>query len=336
LLLVLSHYTITKYTYTDIILVEWLEQFNAFKDDLSDLCHFAYQQRACQCMRELQEHIGDEPVDEPVDINKAESRRQAFLLTRHFIGRLGSHLKAAKILTTAGWRMPGLFDNFTIRTRPAPKPPSLPPPTDHLTTLSGIIKRMLPANSGELQRYHEGLAIMDSKFHIQSRLQAQYQDKDFRPRVHAELALLEYFYMEGLPFVDDDRFIACSKPACYCCFHYISLHPGGFVRPASHGVRYLNWRPPDLVNATDIREKKHQQDVLNKVIAQIRLDALRQIEQRKGPSAWHPDSTTGISYSRDYDASVEGIGSCKWYITSLSSAMILIRASSSYLWSVEL
>ncbi|KAF4626908.1 hypothetical protein G7Y89_g11247 [Cudoniella acicularis] len=92
---------------------------------------------------------------------------------------------------------------------------------------------------------------MDAKFNIQDRLQAQYHDKDFRPRVHAELNLLEYFHMNRLPFVDDDRFIGCSKPACYCCYHYISLHPGGFVRPSSHGIRYLNWRPPDLVNATD-------------------------------------------------------------------------------------
>jgi hypothetical protein len=207
--------------------------------------------------------------------------------------------------------MPDLFNNFTIKTRPSPKPPSLPPPTDQLTTLSGIIKRMLPAGSEETIRYQEALATMDAKFHFQDRLQAQFQDKDFRPRVHAELNLLEYFYTERLPFVEDDRFIACSKPACYCCYHYISLHPGGFVRPSSHGVRYLSWRPPDLVNAADTRENNHQRDILNKVIAQIRLDALRQIEQRRGPSPWHPDSTTGITYSRKHNASVGGMDSRK-------------------------
>jgi hypothetical protein len=260
-------------------------------------------------MRELQRQIGDEPTE----LGNAESRRQAFLLTRHYIGRLGSHLKAARILTAAGWRMPDLFDNFTIKTRPSPKPPSLPPPTDHLTTLSGIIKRMLPAGSEEILRYQEALTAMDAKFNIQDRLQAQFQDKDFRPRVHAELNLLEYFYIERLPFLDDDRFIACSKPACYCCYHYISLHPGGFVRPSSHGIRYLNWRPPDLVNAIDTQEKNQQRDVLNKVIAQIRLDALRQIEQRRGPSRWHPDSTTGITHSQKHDASVGGMDSRKLF-----------------------
>jgi hypothetical protein len=258
-------------------------------------------------MRELQRHIGDEPAE----LGNTESRRKAFLLTRHFIGRLGSHLKAARILTAAGWRMPDLFDNFAIKTRPSPEPPSLPPPTDHLTTLDGIIKRMLPAGSEETLRYQEALTTMDAKFNILDRLQTQFKDKDFRPRVHAELNLLEHFYRERLPFLDDDRFIACSKPACYCCYHYISLHPGGFVRPSSHGIRYLNWRPPDLVNATDTREKNHQRDVLNKVIAQIRLDALRQIEQCRGPSPWHPDSTTGITHSQKHNASVGDIDSRK-------------------------
>ncbi|KAL5349546.1 hypothetical protein ACLOAV_005841 [Pseudogymnoascus australis] len=285
-------------------LTEWLERFQGFNNDLPGLCRFSYQQRMSQCMRDLQRHIGEERAE----VGK-ESRRQNFLLTRHFIGRLGSHFKAARILTTAGWRMPELFDSFTIKTRPSPKPPSLPPPTDHLTTLSGIIKRMLPAGSEALQ-YQDALAIMDAKFNIQNRLQAQFEDIRFRPRVHSELTLLEYFHTNRIPFVDDDRFIGCSKPACYCCYHYISLHPGGFVRPSSHGIRYLNWRPPDLVNAENATEKNQQRDVLNKVIAQIRLDTLRQIEQRRGPSLWHPDSTTGITGSQQY-APVDDVDSCK-------------------------
>jgi OTT_1508-like deaminase len=283
-------------------LAEWLEEFQDFKDDLPGLCRFSYQQRSCQYLRELQRHIGDDPAE----LNEVESRRQAFLLTRHYIGRLGSHFKAARILTTAGWKMPRLFENFNILTRPSPKPPSLPPPTDQLTTLEGIIKRMLPAGSEETVRYQEDLAAMDAKFDILKRLHAQFQGKDFMPRVHAELNLLEYFHRKRLPFVDNDRFIACSKPACYCCYHYICHHPGGFVRPSSHGVRYLNWRAPDLVDETDEREKNHRRDILNKVIAQIRLDVFRQIEQRRGPSAWHPDSTTGITYSKKQNTVIGG------------------------------
>lgn len=244
-------------------------------------------------MRRLQKHIGDSSPE----MDTAESRRQNFVITRHYIGRLGSHLKAARTLLVAGQRMPDLFEDFSVSIWPSPKPPSLPPPTDQLTTLEGIIKRMAPQGSEEATRYQEALASMDAKFNIQDRLQAQFQDKDFRPRVHAELNLLECFYTKRLAFVDDDRFIGCSKPACYCCYHYICLHPGGFVRPSCHGVRYLSWRPPDLNDTAGVGEKKHQRDIMNKLIAQIRLDAFRQIEQRRGPSPWHPDSTTGITRS---------------------------------------
>lgn len=252
-------------------------------------------------MRELRRHIGDEPAE----LGDPNSRRQAFLLTRHYIGRLGSHLKAAKILTTAGWRLPNLFENFTIQTRPSP-PPSLPPPVDQQMTLDGVINRMIGNDPEETLRYQKDLAIMDTKFKILNRFRAKFQDENFRPRVHAELILLEYFHKNRLLFVENDRFIACSKLACYCCYHYISVHPGGFVRPASHGVRHLNWRVPDLIDETDTREKNHQRDVLNNVIEQIRLDALRQIEQRRGPSPWHPDSTTGITSSRAQDTIAEG------------------------------
>lgn len=246
-------------------------------------------------MRQLQKHIGNGTTE----LDTAGSRRQDFLLTRHFIGRLGSHFKAARILTMAARRLPDLFDNFTIEPRPSPKPPYPPPPIDSLTTLSGILNRMLPKGSENKPLYEEALETMNIKFNLQAKLFEQYQDKEFRPRVHAELQLLEYFYNQGLQFVDDDRFIGCSKPACYCCYLYIKHHPGDFVLPESHGIRYINWRVPDLANEGDQTEKNHQRDVLNKVIEKIRRDALRQIDQRGDPRPWRPDSTTGITGSQE-------------------------------------
>lgn len=36
--------------------------------------------------------------------------------------------------------------------------------------------------------------MMDAKINIQDCLRVQNQDRDFKPRVHAELNLLEYFH----------------------------------------------------------------------------------------------------------------------------------------------
>ncbi|CZS92470.1 uncharacterized protein RAG0_03047 [Rhynchosporium agropyri] len=137
-------------------LEERLEKFRSFGDDLPTLCRFTYEQRHSQNMRRLQKHIGDSLPE----MGTAESRRQNLIVTRHYIGRLGSHLRAARIRRVAGQRMPDLFENVTVRIWPSPKSPSLPPPTDQLTTLGGIIKRMLPKDSEELARYQEALASL--------------------------------------------------------------------------------------------------------------------------------------------------------------------------------
>lgn len=81
------------------------------------------------------------------------------------------------------------------------------------------------------------------------------------------------------------------------------------MRPASHGVRYLNWRPPDIVDVTNEVAKKLRLDIMNMMISNIRGDALRQIKQRRGPSDWQPDSTTGLTRSVKSDVLVASINS---------------------------
>jgi OTT_1508-like deaminase len=55
-----------------------------------------------------------------------------------------------------------------------------------------------------------------------------------KTRVHAELQVVDYFSRKKLEFVGGDKYVGCSKPACYLCYRWISLHPGGFSLPASH------------------------------------------------------------------------------------------------------
>lgn len=243
-------------------------------------------------MKDIQRRVSDRSAD-----RSPTTHENPFLRLRHIIGRLGSYHRAAKILVHACSRVPRLFDEFQIKTQPPPKLSEYPQLTDGLTTLDGIVKRMLPKDDPKLARYQEALAFMDDKFGILQQFLEKIHDKNFKPRVHAELILLEHFYHQKMDFVDDDRFIACSKPACYCCYHYINEHPGGFVRPPSHGVRYPNWRPPEILNSIKSSNIKYQNDILNEMISKIRRDALRQIEQRRGPGKWRLDSTTGISTS---------------------------------------
>ena len=148
--------------------------------------------------------------------------------------------------------------------------------------------------------YQDALKTMDTKFGIYKRFKNEYENPTFLPRVHAELILLEHSYKRGYDFVDNDKYIGCSKPACYCCYHYISAHPGGFARPASHNKTYLAWRPPDIVDDTDESEVKRHKDIINKMLEHIRRDVLEQIERQSGRRRPHPDSTTGITPTLDF------------------------------------
>lgn len=157
---------------------------------------------------------------------------------------------------------------------------------------------MLPSNAkDEVARYQLMLAHMSDKFGLYSRFMSFYKDRNFLPRVHCEINLLEYFYTKRLPFVDSDRYIGCSKPACYCCLLYIRNYPGCFVEPTSHQKIYLNWRPPDLDLEDKEKARTHQRDMLNSIIPILRKEALHQISERGSPVKWHPDSTTGITAS---------------------------------------
>ncbi|KAJ6024630.1 hypothetical protein N7540_005427 [Penicillium herquei] len=117
-----------------------------------------------------------------------------------------------------------------------------------------------------------------------------------RTRVHAELLVLDYFEQMGgrFPF-EQDRYIGCSKPACYLCYLFISFHPGGYTGPPSHQKLYLNWRIPDIrANSLNAAIRfQHQIDILPRMIDTVRLDLKNDIALKVGRRNGYADSTAG-------------------------------------------
>ncbi|KAJ5436244.1 hypothetical protein N7445_007129 [Penicillium cf. griseofulvum] len=117
-----------------------------------------------------------------------------------------------------------------------------------------------------------------------------------KTRVHAELLVLDHFEQTGGRFLDErDRYIGCSKPACYLCHLFISCHPGGYASPPSHQKLYLNWRFPDI--CTDEQNAatryQHQQSVLARMIETVRRDLTNDIATSVGKRMSFADSTAG-------------------------------------------
>lgn len=65
-------------------------------------------------------------------------------------------------------------------------------------------------------------------------------------RVHAELQIADLFSRnKSTEFADDDKYIGCSKPACYFCYNWLSNHHHVYVPPATHQKIIPGCRGPD-------------------------------------------------------------------------------------------
>jgi hypothetical protein len=202
-------------------------------------------------------------------------------------------MKAVKVVVAASLRIPTLFDEVQVmRARSLQRSP--PPLKQGGPSLDEIVGRMMNVPT-EIANYRDALRDMDHRFHLSESLQNQCSKLTWKPKVHAELILLDMFWTGNLGFVGQDRYIGCSKAACYCCYHYMKEHPGNFFLPACHNNVYLNWKAPDVFDSADSSQIKAREDILNKMVKSVRQEVLAQIDERRGPRGWRPDSLTEIS-----------------------------------------
>ncbi|KAJ5726660.1 uncharacterized protein N7483_008017 [Penicillium malachiteum] len=117
-----------------------------------------------------------------------------------------------------------------------------------------------------------------------------------KTRVHAELLVLDHFEQsQGRFLFEQDRYIGCSKPACYLCHLFISNHPGRYSHPASHQKLYPAWRLPDIpVNGPNAALRfQNQKTVLELMTRAVRHSLDNDVSTSAGRRMHHPDSTAG-------------------------------------------
>lgn len=231
-----------------------------------------------------------------------ESAESPFRAAKHYIGRIGAHVKHVKVLLAAAQRLPQLVLDPEII--PIKNPPSivLPAPRGSSLKLDNIANRMVSSQGPLLSELQSSLQLLDRKFSVEKTVRQEYLEKKFRVRVHAELIVLEYFYErnESLEYLDNDRFIGCSKPACYCCSLYFREHPANVEPPNTHQRIYLNWMPPTNISGVEDPSSwlaTHEKRMLNAMVQKIRLRTIEQIRSQTGQRQRHYDSTTGDTYS---------------------------------------
>jgi hypothetical protein len=257
----------------------------------------------CMCCDSIRKSPEMNHIKQRATASEQHGNNQSpFAQVRHFIGRLAFHVRHARTLVSAARRLPTLFVDPEIEVVHCQSISIQPPRPRNQTTLSGIANRMIGNDKPLLLEIQARLQALNQAFDIERIVRDEYAKKSFKPRVHAELILLEHFYRnrDSLEFEGNDPYIGCSKPACYCCSLYIRWHPGQFVEPPSHQKIYLNWMPP--TSSWDVQNPSseivnHERDMLNKMAELIRLKTISQIRAQGGPRQKHFDSVTGGTFS---------------------------------------
>ena len=275
-------------------LFDALQPFVQHRHNLRALCTYAYEFRRMEEVHVLTRRH-----------TKHESRG-VWSEIRHNIGRLGCWIKAVKILVVAAQKFPQQLEGAKVDLILPRGPVDIPPKNECRLDVDfkGLVQRMIPKNQELVaDKLVQSLNELNVILPLKTKFQETYSN--FRPRPHAELLVLEHFFEHEFEFVNDDRYIGCSKPSCYCCNLYLKVHRGRFEPRACHGNLWPNWAPPiplPVVVASGERNKQlrrpqdhHTFKLLQDMTSQIRDDVHDQIQSRRPRRKRLPDSTTGMS-----------------------------------------
>ena len=271
------------------------EQLESSSENLVDLCRCCYTLMRSEDLDFIRERVKTD--------GRHGTTKSPFVAAKHYIGRLAFHVKTVRVLLTAAERLPELVLGPEVFLIESPSSIVLPPPSRPKLNLDGIANRMLhPSQASDFLAIQDSLRLLNLKFNIEQTVRERYLEKKLKARVHAELIILEYFYErdETLQYLDNDRYIGCSKPACYCCSLYFREHPANVEPPATHQKLYLNWLPPTSVSGVEAPKSRlanHERGMLNRMIQSIRSRTIEQIRNQTGRRQGHFDSTTGETAS---------------------------------------
>lgn len=275
-------------------LFDALKPFEQHRDNPCALCAYAYEFRRMEAVHILtKRHIRHEARGRWSDI-------------RHNIGRLGCWVKAVKILLEAAQSFPQQLEGAKVDQILPRGPADIPPGRKECIAVDfkGLVKRMIPkSNEAIADRLNQSLDELKVMVPLTQHFEETYST--FEPRPHAELLVLEHLFERHFEFVNDDRYIGCSKPSCYCCALYTKVHPGRFEPRACHGNLWPNWAPPiplpvmtsPMKKGTQMQrpQQHHTFRLLQAMVPHIRADVEEQIQSRRPRRDRLPDSTTGMS-----------------------------------------
>ncbi|KXH30535.1 hypothetical protein CNYM01_02946 [Colletotrichum nymphaeae SA-01] len=283
----------------DARVVKWLRQFESMSS-YTTLCRTAYRSRNDEEMRRI-EQLGQGTENDP----RPEELIKAFRTVRHMIGRLAARIRSINQLLDDSSRVETLLKAYQVAA--VQRPISAPvPEADAHTTLPRILNRILPETDIQHESCLDVLQRLDTQVKIEGQLQDKFKEGTLQPYVHAEVQMLHHFYDSGRRYVSNDRYIACSKPACVGCESYARHHPARVTLLDAHQKVYPNWGIVNLVGGTQDAGWINQRKIINDVIGDLKGMVVDRLGELRAATVQHPDSLTEITASSLVDVSDSG------------------------------
>ena len=155
----------------------------------------------------------------------------------HYVWRLGATRAAANTAVKAFIIVPSLKRVSQIRTviySDVAEKTLSPVCISPQGILHGIVPDSAFQNPVQIQHAFERLHDLDAPV-TRPLFEKMKQRQTIVTRVHAELQIADKFSrIQDMKFVDNDKYIGCSKPACYFCYKWLDNHEHRYVRPATH------------------------------------------------------------------------------------------------------
>lgn len=159
-----------------------------------------------------------------LDHGSGQGNEQSLAYERLYklLNKLGKHVLLFKRMVHAIVALRLDFQKgFVVEPITASTPTPIPLPQLSKRTMEKIIARVFPKED-ERSRFYHHLSQFYNMEGIYQSLKL-YKEKG-RVRVHAEILLIDYFDKIDVDFLDnDDKYVGCSKPACYLCRNYTML-----------------------------------------------------------------------------------------------------------------
>ncbi|KAE8341966.1 hypothetical protein BDV24DRAFT_150756 [Aspergillus arachidicola] len=211
------------------------------------------------------------------------------------LSKLGKHVRLFKRMIHAIEALRRDFcEGFVVEPITASISKPIPLPELNEQSMGKIVARVFQEEDERHQFYHH----LNQFFNKEDIFKSLQRCKRGRARVHAEILLIDFFDKFHANFLDnDDKYIACSKPACYLCYEYICQHPDNYTLPPTHQKLYYAWSLP-IVRSNDrncIEKLNRHKRFLNHVTETLRSDLRKEVQRQLAPRKHHADSTAGAS-----------------------------------------